>query len=55
MLLATTRLDSSASSNSIDRLCSRFINYDGKENSLLIVDTFYAMTQLREEVSFDFF
>ena len=53
VLLAVTRLDSSASSKSSDRLRSRFLNYDGKENSLLIVDSLYAMTKLRDKVSFE--
>jgi hypothetical protein len=55
IVLAHTKMDSSASANSSDRLRTRFLNYDGKGNSLLIVDSFYAMTKLRDRLDFDDF
>ena len=45
--LATTRPDSGAFMNHSDRLRTRFINYDGKRISLLIVDSRYVMSRLR--------
>lgn len=55
VVLAFTKTDSSASVSSSDRLRTRFLNYDGKGSSLLIVDSFYAMTQLRGRLDFDDF
>ena len=45
--LATTRTDSHASMDHSDRLRTRFIDYDGKGTSLLIVDSQYAISRLR--------
>lgn len=50
--LALTKSDSSASMNSSDRLRTRFLDYDGKGTSLLIVDSFYAMSKLRARLDF---
>lgn len=48
--LAITKTDSHASTNSSDRLRTRFIDYDGKGTSLLIVDSQYAMSRLRDRL-----
>lgn len=51
---ARTITDSYAdAAGSSDALHTRFVNYDGNGNSLLIVDSFYAVTKLRERLDFD--
>ena len=50
--LAVTKTDSSASASSSDRLRTRFVNYDGKGESLLIVDSAYAVNSLRSRLDF---
>lgn len=52
IVLALTKKDSSASASSSDRLRTRILNYDGKGSSLLIVDSLYAVTQLRGRLHF---
>jgi hypothetical protein len=50
--LAVTKTDSSASASSSDRLRTRFVNYDGKGESLLIVDSAYVVDGLRSRLDF---
>lgn len=55
IVLALTKTDSFASAISSDRLRTRFLNYDGRGSSLLVVDSRYAMTKLKGWLDFDDF
>jgi len=55
IVLAVTKTDSHAAIAHSDRLRTRFINYDGKGASLLIVDSFYAISKLKGRLALDDF